>query len=175
LINGAGGGAGSFAVQIAKLFGAEVTGVDSTMKMDIMRSIGADHIIDYTQEDFTQNEQRYDRILDLAAYHSIFDYRRALSPKGIYLVVGGSVALVFQTVFLGPLISMTGSKTMRLLAVRPNKQDLESLKELFEAGKIVPAIDRLYPLSEVSEALRYFGEGRVRGKIVITLEHNAKT
>jgi NADPH:quinone reductase-like Zn-dependent oxidoreductase len=174
LINGAGGGAGTFAVQIAKSFGAEVTGVDSTKKLDMMRSIGADQVIDYTQEDFTKNEQRYDLILDVAAYHSIFDYKRALSPKGIYVMVGGSMAQVFQVMFLGPWISMTGSKKMGLLMHKPNK-GLAFMKELLEAGKILPVIDRRYPLSEVPEALRYYGEGHVNGKVVITLEHNNKT
>ncbi|MGB2826828.1 MAG: NAD(P)-dependent alcohol dehydrogenase, partial [Dehalococcoidales bacterium] len=133
LINGAGGGAGTFAVQIAKSSGAEVTGVDSTRKLDIMRSIGADHVIDYTQEDFTKNGQRYDWILDFAAYHSIFDYKRALSPRGIYVMVGGSSARIFQVMFLGPLISMTTSKKMGVLMHKPNK-DLAFMKELFEAG-----------------------------------------
>ncbi|MGB2762782.1 MAG: NAD(P)-dependent alcohol dehydrogenase [Candidatus Aminicenantaceae bacterium] len=174
LINGAGGGAGTFAVQIAKSLGAEVTGVDSTSKLDMMRSIGADQVIDFTQEDFTKNEQRYDLILDFAAHHSIFDYKRALSPKGIYIMVGGSSARIFQTIFLGPLISMTGSKKMGILAHKPNK-GLDFMKEFFEAGKVVPVIDRRYPLSEVPEALRYFGEGHARGKVVITVEHNNKT
>jgi len=174
LINGAGGGAGTFAVQIAKSFGAEVTGVDSTRKLDMMRSIGADQVIDYTQEDFTKNGQRYDLILDVAAYHSIFDYKRALSPKGIYVMVGGSTARIFQVMFLGPWISMTGSKKMGILMHKPNK-DLAFIKELLEAGKVVPVIDRRYPLSEVPEALRYFGKGHAKGKVVITLEHNKKT
>jgi NADPH:quinone reductase-like Zn-dependent oxidoreductase len=174
LINGAGGGAGTFAVQIAKSFGAVVTGVDSTRKLDIMRSIGADHVIDYTGEDFTKNGQRYDWILDFAAHHSIFDYNRALSPKGIYVMVGGSTARFFQVVFLGPLISMTTSKQMGILMYKPNK-DLTFMKELFEAGKVKPVIDKRYPLSEVPEALRYFGKGHARGKVVITLEHNNKT
>jgi len=169
LINGAGGGAGTFAVQIAKSFGAEVTGVDSTRKLDIMRSIGADHVIDYTKEDFTKSGQRYDLILDMAAYHSIFDYKRALSPKGIYVMVGGSMFRFSQVMFLGPLISMTTSKKMGILAHKPNK-DLAFMKELLEAGKVVPVIDRRYPLSEVAEALRYFGEGHARGKVVITVE-----
>jgi NADPH:quinone reductase-like Zn-dependent oxidoreductase len=168
LINGAGGGAGTFAVQLAKSFGAEVTGVDSTRKLDIMRSIGADHVIDYTKEDFTKNGQCYDLILDFAAYHSIFDYKRALNPKGIYAMVGGSMARMFQLVFLGPLISMTGKK-MGILLHKPNK-DLVFMKELFEAGKVVPVIDRRYPLGKVAEALRYFGEGQARGKVVITME-----
>ena len=171
LINGAGGGVGTFAVQIAKSFGAEVTGVDSTRKLDMLRSIGADQVIDYTQEDFTKSGQRYDLILDVAAYHSIFDYKRALSPKGIYVMVGGSTARIFQVMFLGPWISMTGSKKMGILMHKPNK-DLAFMKELFEAGKVVPVIDRRYPLSEVAEALRYFGEGHAKGKLVITLEHN---
>jgi len=168
LINGAGGGAGTFAVQIAKVFGAEVTGVDSTRKLDIMRSIGAGQVIDYTQEDFTKNGQCYDLILDFAAHHSIFDYKRALSPKGIYVMVGGSTARIFQAMLIGPLISMTGSKKMGFLAHKPNK-DLAFMKELLEAGKVVPVIDRRYPLSEVAEALRYFGEGHAKGKVVITI------
>jgi NADPH:quinone reductase-like Zn-dependent oxidoreductase len=151
-----------------------VTGVDSTSKLDMMRSIGADHVIDYTQEDFTKNGQCYDLILDFAAHHSIFDYKRALSPKGIYVLVGGSSARMFQIMFMGPLISMTGSKKIRVLMHKPNK-DLAFLKELFEAGKVNPVIDRRYMLSEVPEALRYFGEGRAKGKVVITVEHNKKT
>jgi NADPH:quinone reductase-like Zn-dependent oxidoreductase len=174
LINGAGGGVGTFAVQIAKSFEAEVTGVDSTRKLDMLRSIGANQVIDYTQEDFTKNGQRYDLILDVAAYHSIFDYKRALSPKGIYVMVGGSSARIFQTIFLGPLISMTGSKKLGILAHKPNKS-LDFMKELFEAGKVVPVIARRYPLSEVPEALRYFGKGHAKGKVVITVDHNNKT
>ena len=169
LINGAGGGAGTFAVQIAKSLGAEVTGVDSTRKLNMMRSIGADHVIDYTQEDFTKNGQCYDLIIDNAAHHSIFDYKRALSPKGIYVMLGGSTARIFQIMFLGPLISMTGSKKLGILMLKPNK-DLAFMKELFETGKVKPVIDRRYPLSEVPEALRYFGEGHTKGKVVITLE-----
>ena len=176
LINGASGGVGTFAVQIAKSFGAEVTGVCSTRNLDMARSIGADQVIDYTQEDFTQNGQRYDLILAANGYHSIFDYKRALSPKGIYVVTGGSMAQVFQGMLLGPLISMTGSKKMGSLGVaRANQKDLVFMKELLEAGKVVPVIDRRYPLSEVAEALRYCEEGHAKGKVVITLEHNSKT
>ena len=171
LINGGGGGGvGTFAVQIAKSFGADVTGVDSTKKLDMMRSIGADLVIDYTQEDFTKNGQRYDLILNVAAYGSIFDYRRALSPKGIYVMTGGSVARIFQTGLLGPWISMTGSKKMGSLMHKPNNRDLVFMNELLEAGKITPVIDRRYPLSEVAEALRYFGEGHAQGKVVITVQ-----
>jgi len=176
LINGAGGGVGTFAVQIAKSFGAEVTGVDSTRKLDMLRSIGADHVIDYTKEDFTKSGQRYDLILDVVAYRSIFAYKRALSPKGIYVFVGGSMAAIFQTFFLGPLISMTGSKKMGAVMWKPNKkEDLVFLKELFEAGKVVPVIDRRYPLSEVPEALRYLEEEPHLGKVVITVEQKNKT
>ena len=174
LINGAGGGSGTFAVQIAKLFGAEVTGVDSSMKLEMMRSIGADHVIDYVEEDFTRNGQRYDLILDLVAHHSIFDCKRALSPKGIYVLVGGSMSRILQAVFLGPLISIAGGKKMGVLAWKANTSDLVLMTELFEAGKVVPVIDRRYPLSEVPQALQYLGEGRAKGKVVITLEDNSK-
>jgi NADPH:quinone reductase-like Zn-dependent oxidoreductase len=171
LINGAGGGVGTFAVQIAKSFGAEVTGVDSTRKLDMLRSIGADHVIDYTQEDFTKNGQRYDLILEVVASRSIFDYKRALSPKGIYVMVGGSLAAILQGFLLGPLISMTGSKKMGSVMWKPNNQeDLAILEELFAAGKVAPVIDRRYPLSEVPEALRYLEEGHAKGKVVITVE-----
>ena len=170
LIVGASGGIGTFAVQIAKSFGAEVTGVCSTRNLDMVRSIGADHVIDYTREDFTKSGQRYDLILATAGYRSIFDYARALSPKGIYVVTGGSMAQVFQPMFLGPLISMTGTKKMGNLIVRINQKDLVLMKELIEAGKVKPVIDRRYPLSEVAEALRYYGEGHARGKVVITVE-----
>jgi NADPH:quinone reductase-like Zn-dependent oxidoreductase len=141
----------------------------------MVRSIGADQVFDYTQEDFTKSGQRYDLILDVAAYRSIFAYKRALSPKGICVFVGGSMAVVFLAVFLGPWISMTGSKKMGILMWKPNKkEDLAFLKELLDAGKVVPVIDRRYPLSEVSEAIRYLKEGHARGKVVITLEHNNK-
>jgi len=174
LINGASGGVGTFAVQIAKSFGAEVTGVCSTRKLDMVRSIGADHVIDYTQEDFTISGQRYDLILAAGGYHSISDYKRALSPKGIYVMIGGSTAQKLQALFLGPLISMTGSKKLGSFMGKPNQKDLVFLIALFEAGKVVPVIDRCYPLSEVAEAFRYLGEGHAKGKVVITVEHNDK-
>jgi len=175
LINGAGGGVGTFAVQIAKSLGAVVTGVDSPSKLDMLRSIGADHVIDYSQEDFTKSGQRYDLILDVVASRSIFDYKRALSPKGIFVMVGGSRAAILQAFLLGPLISMTGSKKMGIVMWKPNNQDdLEILEELFAAGKVVPVIDRQYPLREVPEALRYLEEGHAKGKVVITVEHNYK-
>lgn len=171
LINGAGGGAGTFAIQIAKSFGADVTGVDHTSKLVFMRSLGADHVLDYTQEDFTRNGQQYDLILDVQGYHSIFDYKRALSPGGIYVMVGGSSALANQVIFLGPWISMIGGKKMGLLLHKANK-GMAFMKELLEAGKVVPVIDRCYSLEDAAEALRYFGKGHVKGKVVITLEHN---
>jgi NADPH:quinone reductase-like Zn-dependent oxidoreductase len=175
LINGAGGGAGSFAVQLAKLYGAEVTGVDSTDKLDFIRSLGADHVIDYTREDFTKNGKQYDLILDVVAHRSVFAYKRALRPNGSYFAVGGSVSILFQILLLGPWIRRTAGKKIHILAVQPNLKDLVYVTELCEAGKIVPCIDRRYPLREVPEALRYLGEGRVKGKIVIIVEHNNHT
>jgi NADPH:quinone reductase-like Zn-dependent oxidoreductase len=169
LINGAGGGAGSFALQLAKLYGAEVTGVDNTGKLDFMRSLGADQVIDYTQEDFTKNGKQYDMILDVIAHRSVFAYERALKPGGSYFMVGGSVATIFQILLLGPWISRTASKKIRLLVVRPNPMDMVFVTDLYKAGKIIPVIDRRYPLSEVPEALRYLGEGHAKGKIVITV------
>jgi NADPH:quinone reductase-like Zn-dependent oxidoreductase len=174
LINGASGGVGSFAVQIAKSFGAEVTAVCSTRNLEMVRSIGADHVIDYTQEDFTQNGKRYDLILAVNGYHPISDYRRALTPEGIYVASGGTMAQSFQAMTIGPFISMTGSKTMVGMMVKPNQNDLVFLKELLEAGKIAPVIDRRYPLREVAEAFRYIGEGHAKGKVVVTVEQNGK-
>ncbi len=168
LINGAGGGSGSFAIQIAKFFGAEVTGVDSPEKLDLMRSIGADHVIDYTQEDFTKNGLQYDLILDFVASHSIFDYKQALNPRGKYIMVGGSMSHIFQTLIPGSLISLTGRKKMFILAAKPNK-DLEYITELIKSGKIKTIIDKSYPLSETAKALRYLGEGHARGKVVIVI------
>jgi len=175
LINGASGGVGMFAVQIAKSFGAEVTAVCSTRNLDMVRSIGADHVIDYTKEDFTKSRQRYDLILAANGYHPILDYRRALSPKGIYVMSGGSGAQMFQALLLGPWISMIGSKKMGALSAKANPRDLAFVKQLLEAGKVKPVIDRRYPLSEVPEALRYLGEGHARGKVVITMEHSSIT
>ena len=170
LVNGASGGVGSFAVQIAKSFGAEVTGVCSTRNVEMVGSLGADHVIDYTQEDFTKNGKGYDLILDVVAYRSIFAYKRALSPGGVCVVVGGSMSIILQAAFLGPLISMMGSKKIGLVMWKPNnKEDLVILEELFDAGKVKPVIDRCYPLSEVPEAMRYVEEGHALGKVVITI------
>src|SRR6266699_1171823 len=159
LINGAGGGVGTFAVQLAKSFGAEVTAVCSTRNLDIVRSIGADHVIDYTQEDFTRNGQRYDLILAVNGYHSISDYKRALNPEGVYVTTGGSNAQMFQAMLLGPVISRTGRQKMGNSAHKPNQKDLIFMKELLEASKVKPVIDRRYPLSETAETIRDLEEG----------------
>jgi len=175
LVDGASGGVGTFAVQIAKSFGAEVTAVCSTRNVDTARSIGADHVIDYKREDFTQSGQRYDLILAANAYHSIFDYRRALSHGGIYVMAGGGLAQILQVFLLGPLLSLIGSKKLCNFLARINKKDLVLLKDLLEAGKVVPVIDRRYPLSDAAEALRYLEEGHAQGKVVITVEHSNDT
>jgi NADPH:quinone reductase-like Zn-dependent oxidoreductase len=175
LINGASGGVGTFAVQIAKAFGAEVTAVCSTNKVDMVRSLGADQVIDYTQEDFTQNGQRYDLILAVNGYHPISAYKRALRPKGIYVMAGGSTAQLFQALLLGPWISRTGGKKLAALSAKPNQKDLVFMTGLLEEGKVVPVIDRCYPLREVPEAIRYLEEGHVKGKVVITVEQNTTT
>jgi len=169
LVNGASGGVGTFAVQIAKAFGAEVTAVCSTMKLDLVRSIGADHVIDYTQEDFTRNRQQYDLILAVNGYRSISDYKRALSPTGTYVMSGGDTAQMMEAMFLGLWMSRKGSRKMGNLAAKPSQKDLIFVKELLETGKLVPFIDRCYPLSEVADALRYLEEGHAQGKIVITV------
>jgi NADPH:quinone reductase-like Zn-dependent oxidoreductase len=170
LVYGASGGIGTFAVQIAKSFGTEVTGVCSTRNLDMVRSLGANHVIDYTKEDFTQNGQQYDLILATAGYRSIFDYKRSLAPGGHYVATGGEMAQIFQPMLLGPLVSSEGRK-MTNLAMKPDTEDLTYIKELIEAGKVTPVIDKSYPLSELPEALRYYSEGRSRGKVVVTVEH----
>ena len=170
LINGAGGSGGSFAVQLAKLYGAEVTGVDNTYKQDFMRSLGADHVMDYTREDFIKSGKRFDLILDLIAHRSAFAYTRSLNPGGTAFFVGGSVATLFQILLLGPMIGKITGKNLRLLVVPQNRKDLLAITELCTAGNIRPAIDRRYPLSEIREALRYVSEGRAKGKVVITVE-----
>ena len=175
LINGAGGGAGAFAIQLAKLAGAEVTGVDNAEKLELMKSLGADHVIDYTQEDFTKNGQQYDLILDVIADRSVFAYKRALKPNGNYFMAGGSVATMFQMLLLGPWIRRTTGKKIRLLVVQTDSKDLVYITELIESGKVVLVIDKRYKLSEADEALRYLGEGHAKGKVVITVEQNNKT
>jgi NADPH:quinone reductase-like Zn-dependent oxidoreductase len=141
----------------------------------MVRSIGADQVIDYTQEDFTKNGQRYDFIFAVNGYHSIFDYKRALSPKGMYVMTGGSGALLFQVMLLGQLISRTGRQKMGNSSHKPNQKDLECMKELLEAGKVKPVIDRRYPLRETAEAIRYLEAGHAQGKVVITVDQNNHT
>ena len=167
LVNGASGGVGTFAVQIAKSFETEVTGVCSTRNLDMVRSIGADHVIDYTQADFTQTGQRYELIFDAVGNRSVSDYKRALSHNGICSVAGfTSLSRLFQIMLLG------GKKVGMMKTAKANKEDLVFIKELLEAGKVVPVIDRCYPLAETAEAIRYLETGHARGKIVITVAHN---
>ena len=171
LVNGASGGVGTFAVQIAKSFGTEVTGVCSTRNLDMVRSIGADHVIDYTREDFTKNGQRYDQIYDAVGNRSVSDYKRALRPQGICVIAGFStLSRLFEHVVLGSLLSTTGNKRIGLMGLaKPNQKDLVFVKELLEAGKVVPVIDRRYPLSETAEAIRYLEGRHARGKVIITV------
>jgi NADPH:quinone reductase-like Zn-dependent oxidoreductase len=173
LIQGASGGVGTFAVQLAKLFGADVTAVCSTRHVDLARSIGADHIIDYTREDVTKSGQRYDLILGVNGYHSLFAYRRALRPTGIYVMVGAANARVvrafLQAMLLGPMMSRRGKRRIVLHSANPTQKDLAFLKDLLEAGKLVPVIDRTHPLRETAEAMRFLEEGHPGGKVVIAV------
>ncbi|MCC6455707.1 MAG: NAD(P)-dependent alcohol dehydrogenase [Caldilineaceae bacterium] len=171
LINGASGGVGTFAVQLAKLLGAETTAVCSTRKMEMARSLGADHVIDYTQEDFTQSGKHYNLILAVNGYQSIAAYRRALSPKGIYVMVGGSATQLFQALLLGPWMSRGGQK-MGALTAKPSQKDLLFLRDLIEAGKLKAVIDKCYPLHEAAEAIRYLESGHAAGKVVVTIGHD---
>jgi len=175
LINGASGSVGTFAVQLAKHFGAEVTGVCSTRNLDLVRSIGADRVIDYTQEDVTETGQRYDLIIDNVGSPSVYRrlYRRSLRPNGICVVIAGSF---FLQLFLGPWMSMTGSKKiLTFMSDSTRKEDLVLMKQLLEAHEVVPVIDRRYPLGEVPEAIRYVEEGHARGKVVITVNDGQAT
>ncbi len=169
LIDGASGGVGTFGVQIAKSFGAEVTAVCSTRNVERARVIGADHVIDYTREDFTKSGLRYDLILGANAHHSIINYRRALSRNGVFVMVGGGFARMLQAISLKPLLSLIGNKKIRFFIAKINGTDLRLLKDLLEAGKIAPVIDRRYPLAEVAQALLYREEGHAQGKVVITI------
>jgi NADPH:quinone reductase-like Zn-dependent oxidoreductase len=168
LINGASGGVGTFAVQLAKYFGAEVTGVCSTRNLEMVRSLGADQVIDYTQEDITQNGQRYDLIIDNVGNPAVYKrlYKRSLSPTGICVIIAGSF---FLQLFLGPWMTMTGSNKIGTFMTVTTKEDLVFMKELLEAGQVAPVVDRRYPLSEVPEAMRYLEGGHARGKVVITV------
>jgi len=168
LVHGAGGGVGTFAVQIAKSLGTEVTAVCGPRNVQVVRSAGADHVIDYTREDFTKSGQRYDLIIAANGYRSIFEYRRVLKSNGIYVVVGGDLTQMIQALVLGPFLSRSGKK-MTGMMTRPNHDDLVFLKELIEAGQFVPVIDRCYPLAKAAEAHRYVLEGHVRGKVILTI------
>jgi NADPH:quinone reductase-like Zn-dependent oxidoreductase len=174
VVNGASGGVGTIAVQIAKAFGAEVTGVCSTRNLEMVRSLGADHVIDYTQEDFTRNGQYYDLIYDAVGNRSVSDYKRALNPNGICVIAGfQNLPRIFEHMVLGPLLSKTGNKKVGFMGIaKMNQKDLVFVKELLEAGKVVPVIDRRYPLRETAEAIRYLEAGHARGKVVITVDHN---
>lgn len=172
LINGAGGGVGTFAVQIAKSYGAEVTGVDRADKLDMLLSIGADNVIDYAQ-DFVENRQRYDLIVDVVANRSIFVYKRALNSEGMFIMVGGTTSAIIQCMLFGPLISKIGTEKLGILAHKPNK-DLDFLNELYESGKVLPVIDKRYRLREAAEAFGYYAEGHVKGKVIITVHCNDK-
>jgi len=171
LVNGASGGVGTFAVQIAKAFGAEVTAVCSPRNLEQAHALGADLVIDYTREDFTQNGEQYDLIFAANGYHPLSAYKRALTPQGIYVMAGGTMAQIFQAMLLGSWMSKKGGKKMGGVSAKIDQKDLGIIKELLETGKVVPVIDKRYPLSEAAEALRYLGEGHARGKVVITVEH----
>jgi len=168
LINGAGGGVGTFAIQIAKLYGAEVTGVDKATKLEMLRSIGFDHVIDYTKEDFTKNGKAYDLILDAKTNRSAFDYTRSLNRNGVYVTVGGSIGHLLQVLILARLIRMIQSKHLRIVALKPNK-DLAFMNDLFEKGKVRTVIDGPYRLDQLGEAFRHFAKADHLGKIVITI------
>jgi NADPH:quinone reductase-like Zn-dependent oxidoreductase len=174
LIHGAGGGVGTFAVQIAKSFGADVTGVSRTSSVEMVRSIGADQVIDYIQEDFTKSGQRYDLIFDCYASHPLSACRRVLNPRGVYVGIGtpvnaGGIGILARLIQMLLLSRLTSQKLITFLA-KPSKEDLTVLQELMAAGKVTPVIDKRYSLSEVPEAIRYLEEGHARGKVVITLE-----
>jgi NADPH:quinone reductase-like Zn-dependent oxidoreductase len=169
LIHGAGGGVATFAVQIAKSLGAEVTAVCGPRNLEVVRSAGARHVMDYTKEDFTKSGLHFDLIIAANGYRSIFDYRRVLRPNGIYVVVGGDLTQMLQALVLGPFLSRSGRK-MTGMMTRPNHDDLAFLSELIEAGKLVPVIDRCYPLAKAAEAHRYVSEGHVRGKVILTID-----
>lgn len=173
LINGAGGGSGTFAIQIAKNLGLHVTGVDKSTKFETMRSLGADHVIDYTKEDFTEKVNHYDIILDFAGHHPFFHYKRALNKNGIYLLVGGSSSLIIKCLLLGPILSLFGTKKLQILPHKPNKY-LGELIRLKQEGKLKVVIDRVFELQKAPQALEYFGTGEAIGKIVISMRKTAQ-
>ncbi len=167
LINGAAGGVGTFALQIAKTFGAEVTAVCSTRNMEQARNLGADHVIDYTKENFIQSGQRYDLIFAANGYHPLAAYIQALTPNGNYVMAGGKTRQIFEAMLLGSWMSEKDGRTMGNVSAHISQEDMQTITELLESGKVVPVIDKRYPLTEVAEALRYLGSGHARGKLVI--------
>ncbi len=169
IIDGAGGGVGTFAIQFAKLFGAEVTAVDSRDKFDLMKSLGADHLIDYQQQDFTQLDDRYDMIVGVVGYHSMFDYKRVLKPGGTYAMLGASVPVLLQTIFLGPLISLFGSKSLGPVGLKPNIDDLDYVQKLVIEGKVTPILDKQFPLEQAAEAIQHLGDNKTLGKVVVNI------
>ncbi|WP_426250668.1 NAD(P)-dependent alcohol dehydrogenase [Paenibacillus pabuli] len=170
LINGAGGGVGTFAIQYAKLHGAEVTGVDSSEKLDMLHELGADHVLDYTKEDFTARGQQYDLILDVVGNRSVLALKRALKNGGRYVMIGGPMSRILQNLLWAPFISWLEKKKIMLLIHKPNDGDQKVWKELIESGQVSPVIDRQYPFSEAAQALRDIGEGRLKGKAVVSLK-----
>lgn len=170
LVHGASGGVGTFAVQLARAMGAQVTAVCSARHLEQARTFGAEHVIDYTQEDFTRDGRRYDLILVVNGRRSLAEYRRALSPRGRLVVAGGDVGTILQATLLGPVLSLIHRVTVRSLAARPSRDDLRFVGQLLDSGVVVPAIDRCYPLRELPEAMRYLANGHAGGKIIITMK-----
>lgn len=169
MITGASGGNGTFAVQIAKAFGAEITAVCSTRNNELVRSLGADHVIDYTQKDFPQNGEQYDLIIAMGGYRSLYDYERALRPEGIFVWAGGPLKGMFETMVLGSWVSRKGKKKLTFISHQPNQEDLVYVAELMETDKIKPVIDRCFPLKETAEAFRHYEAGHMQGKVVINV------
>lgn len=168
LICGSSGGIGTFAVQIAKILGAEVTAVCSTRNIEMVKSLGADYVIDYSKEDFVKNAKKFDLILSTAGYRPIFDYKKALAPKGRYVSTGGKMKQIFQALLLGPFLSSKKGKRLASFLVKPNK-DLDIIKEYIEGGKLTPIIDRTFKLEDISKAMEYYSKGKSNGRVVLTI------
>ncbi len=171
LLNGAGGGVGTFALQYAKSVGAKVTCIDSASKLTMLRSLGADHVIDFNQENFIHDKTQYDIILDVITQHSMSQYNHVLKPKGRLVVVGGTMKRIFQIMFFGKMYSKITGKSFRLLMHKPNATDLDTLGGLFESQKVIPVIDRIFPLSDISKAIQCIGDGNAKGKVVVKVSH----
>ena len=169
LINGAGGGSGTFAIQLAKKLGAEVTAVDCSEKLELMTSLGADHFIDYKKEDCTKSDKKYDLVLDLIAAHSVFEYKKILAEKGVYLLVGGELPYIFKALFFGGIISLFSKKTMKILGVIQNK-GLEELVVMYDSAEILPQIHEVFSLEDSANAFELLGRGKVKGKVVIKID-----